>query len=149
MTWRLHVARLLYVCGSIPLVIFAIIYLTRQEFMPYHAVTVGREWSAVEPGIRTLVLALMRVVGGAWLASAVAILVLVAIPLRRGETWAILVTPVIGLIVGLSTLLTTLWVRANSLAEPPVLIAGLCAGTFFLGLVLSPRNGPEASPQNR
>ena len=52
---------------------FAFIYLFRSEFMPYHAVAVGSDWNDIDHGMQILILALMRVSGGGWLATAISI----------------------------------------------------------------------------
>ena len=52
---------------------FASLYLFRKQFMPYHAKAVGKIWIELDATIRTLIIALMRVVGGGWLAVAMAI----------------------------------------------------------------------------
>ena len=52
--------------------LFAGMYLFRKEFMPYHSAAVGKSWSELDLEIRVLIIALMRVVGGGWLASSVA-----------------------------------------------------------------------------
>lgn len=52
-----------YIMSAIPLALFGAIYLTRSEFMPYHAAAVGQSWGEVAPGFQVLLLAMMRAVG--------------------------------------------------------------------------------------
>jgi hypothetical protein len=54
--------------ATLILAIFAIVYLFRSEFMPYHSVAVGMSWSEVDPAFQVVILALMRATGGACLA---------------------------------------------------------------------------------
>ena len=51
-------------------VTFAIAYLSRSEFMPYHSVAIARPWSEVDSRMQLLLLALIKVVGSASVALA-------------------------------------------------------------------------------
>lgn len=42
---------------------FAIAYLVRSEFMPYHSLATARAWQDIDPAMQLLLLALMRVIG--------------------------------------------------------------------------------------
>ncbi|MEC4817368.1 MAG: hypothetical protein SAK29_29460 [Scytonema sp. PMC 1069.18] len=86
--------------------------------MSYHAVAVEREWSAVDPNFQILILALMKVAGGAWLATAGAMIVLLFKPFREGERWALWAIPAVGLTVTATSLYVTLYVAANTSATP-------------------------------
>ncbi len=112
-----------------------LLYLLRQQAMPYHEVVLGSAWAEVPPGTQALVLGLMRVVGGSGLVVAGFAAALLAGPARRGERWALTVVT-----AGLVALhLVQLWVisgvAAASGAEPPwqpaaaglvvVLVAGM------------------------
>ena len=52
---------------------FGVIYLTRSQFMPYHSLALDKPWSEVESNTQTLILALMRVAGGGFAATEIAI----------------------------------------------------------------------------
>ena len=66
---------------------FALRYLTTKEFMPYHAVVAGRSWSELEPGLRTIILGMLRIIGGGFASYGLALLWLL-IPLYAREPWA-------------------------------------------------------------
>jgi ABC-type transport system involved in cytochrome c biogenesis permease component len=87
--------------------------------MPYHADALGRQWAEVEPALRTLLRALMEVAGAGWIGIGVATLVLVAVPMRRGERWGRLLIPALFLIFYVPTLLATLAVMNGTPASPP------------------------------
>ena len=53
--------------------------------MPYHSEALGSSWSDVEPKTQVLILALMRVAGGGFLATGLAISILLIIPFRAGD----------------------------------------------------------------
>jgi hypothetical protein len=73
----------------------------------------------VEPALQTLLGALMDVAGAGWVGIGVATLVLVAVPMRRGERWGRLLIPALFLIFYVPTLLATLAVLNGTPATPP------------------------------
>lgn len=48
--------------------LFAVMYLWRNAFMPYHQQAVCRPWHEVDPAMQQLLLALIHALGFAWLA---------------------------------------------------------------------------------
>lgn len=116
---------------------FAAMYLFRPEFMPYHEVAIGRPWAEVSEEYRVLILALMRVSGGGWLATSVGILLLLLIPFRNGKHWPYLGIPLIGLSALIPTLIATLHVKTNSPATPPYLLAVVLIVLLIITIILS------------
>jgi len=116
---------------------FASMYLFRPEFMPYHSAAVGVEWSQLDPKFQTLFLALMRVCGGGWLASAAAISVLLAFPFRRNEPWSRWAIPLVALCAAIPTLYATLLVKSRTPASPPWVGAAATILLIVVGFVLS------------
>ncbi len=53
--------------------------------MPYHSEALGSSWSDVGPKTQVLILALMRVAGGGFLATGLAMFILLIIPFRAGD----------------------------------------------------------------
>jgi hypothetical protein len=140
MTTTRRVAMVGYVINSVFLAVSGVVYLLRPEFMPYHAEAVGQSWAEVEPAFQILILALMRVVGGAFLASALASVVIAIKPFREGQAWATWVLPATGLMVVGATLLATTSVARNTPGNPPVakflgagVLVGLCFALSLLG----------------
>jgi bacteriorhodopsin len=117
------------------LVLFGFVYLFRTEFMPYHADAVGQSWAEVTPAFQVLIIALMRVVGGAFLATACAMGILLFKPFREGGRWAYWAIPLIGMFATLASLYATLYVRANSPASPPWTAAALASVLLVVGFV--------------
>lgn len=95
------------------------VYLLRTQFMSYHAIAVGKTWDQVDPAFQILLLALIRVVGGAWIATALAMGILLFIPFRQNMRWARWAVPVVGLVAELTALYVTLSVTMNTPATPP------------------------------
>ena len=115
-----------------------LVYLFRSQFMPYHAIAVGKTWAEVAPAFQILLLALIRVVGGVSIATAVAMGIVLFIPFRQGMRWARWAIPAIGLVGALPSLYATLSVALNTPARPPweglVLIIVLLVAGFVLSL---------------
>ncbi len=139
MTKTRRAAMVGYVISSVPLFVFGAVYLLRPEFMPYHAEAVGQSWAEVEPAFKILILALMRVVGGAFLALALAIVVIAIKPFREGQAWATWLLPAISLMALGASLMATMSVARNTPGNPPVavvlgsgVLVGLCFGLSLL-----------------
>ncbi|WP_439345802.1 hypothetical protein [Vacuolonema iberomarrocanum] len=128
-----------HLVAALLLLVFGLVYLFRPEFMPYHAVALDREWSAVERPYQVLILALMRATGGAWLAIAVAMIVLLFIPFRRGYKWVYWTIPAVGLLVSGPAFYATTYVRQNTPANPPWIAVVIGVLLSAVGLVLSLR----------
>jgi hypothetical protein len=78
---------LLLLAALLPMA-FGIRYLRTKAFMPYHAVVAGTSWAELGPGVQTIVLGMLRIVGGGLLTYGIALLWLL-LPLSRGEPWAV------------------------------------------------------------
>ena len=137
MSNRLKLAFFCHLLFSIEPAAFGVTYLVRSEFMSYHAVAVGMPWSQLPPAQQALILALMRLSGGAYVALALAIVVLLLIPFRRGEVWARWTIGVIGSLGSAGALFGTLYVRAHTPSEPPWLVVAGFALLNLIGLALS------------
>ncbi len=115
---------------------FGTVYLTRDEFMPYHRAAAGVPWHAIEPRMRALLLALMRL-GGAGLAATGVALFALLLPFREGQVWAGWALPLVGLTSALPTFLVTLVVRRRTGASTPVAASGGAVALIVVGFLLS------------
>ncbi len=119
---------------------FASMYLFRKKFMPYHADAVGKKWEELDPEIRILILALMRVISGGWLASSVATGIFLYLYIRIGEAWTPIAIAITGLSVIIPTLIATLMVKSRTNANPPVgaavLVIVLLIAGGLIGILL-------------
>jgi len=117
-------------------IFFGVRYFITKEFMSYHAVASGRSWAQIEPGVQTIILGMLKIVGGGFLAYGVALLWLL-LPLGRGEAWAAWAV----LSVSAATLVPVLYVtlalrRFEPKAKTPVLPT-----VIVLALVLAGAGG--------
>ncbi len=86
-------------------IFFGVRYLLTKEFMPYHAVVARKSWSELEPGVQTIILGMLRIIGGGLATFGLALLWLL-LPLNRGEPWAAWAI----LTISVTTLAPTLYV---------------------------------------
>jgi hypothetical protein len=115
---------------------FTSMYLFRKKFMPYHADAVEKSWGELDERIRVLILALMRVIGGGWLASSTAIGIFLYFFILRGETWAAMALAITGLAVSIPTLIATLMVKFRTNSTPPVIAVVLVIVLVILGCII-------------
>lgn len=115
---------------------FGLVYLTRSEFMPYHADAVSRTWSQVDPAMQTLLTALMQVSGGGWLGTAVALLILVVQGYRTGAAWVRWAIPVVGFCCCLPTLYASMTVWLTTPATPPWSVGAVAGFLLIAGYLI-------------
>jgi len=141
MTTRGKAAAVSYSIVALISVVLGSIYLFSSQFMPYHAAALGTTWAALEPAEQTLLLALMRVAGGGWVAVGIALAVLVAVPFRQGQAWAMWLIPLLGLVFYLPNLYATVRVTLDTPANAPWYgnLAGIVA--LLVGYALCPTAG--------
>jgi ABC-type transport system involved in cytochrome c biogenesis permease component len=141
MTTRGKAAAVSYSIVALISVVMGSIYLFSPQFMPYHAAALGTAWAALEPAEQILILALMRVAGGGWVAVGVALAVLVAVPFRQGQAWTVWLLPLLGLVFYLPNLYATVRVTLDTPATAPWYgnLAGIVA--LLAGYALCPTAG--------
>jgi hypothetical protein len=66
---------------------FALKYLGATEALPYHVGTIGRAWTDIDTGTRSVILAMYRTIGGGFLAVAI-LTSWLFVHFARGERWA-------------------------------------------------------------
>ena len=116
--------------------VFAMMYLIRPKFMPYHSAAVGLAWTEVDEGFRILIIALLRVAGGGFLAASSATIFLLLIPFRSGELWANWALLAVGLASAVPTLIATILVKLKTPASPPWIAAVIAIVLLIAGFVL-------------
>lgn len=137
MSLYLSLAFACHFIGILTMTGFGFVYLLRKQFMPYHGVALGQEWRDVPKPVQVLTLALMRAVAGATLALAALTAVVLLIPFRGGEPWALWAVPISGFVVSAGSLYAMRLVAANTPANPPFLPVIVGLGLGIVGLALS------------
>ena len=103
---------LLAIAGLIS-TLFGVRYFFARQFMPYHATVAGRSWSELEPGVRTIILGMLKIIGGGFLAYGLALLWLL-IPLGQKQSWAPWATLTVSIVSVLPSVYVTIWLRRIS-----------------------------------
>lgn len=112
---------------------FGIRYFLAREFMPYHAVVAGTTWSQLTPGLQTIILGMLRIVGGGLTTYGVALLWLL-LPLSRHEAWAAWAALTVTISCVVPTLYVTLLLRKfEPAARTPVLPASIVLALAVIG----------------
>lgn len=122
--------------GSVVLLLFGIIYLVRPKFMDYHKKAVQKEWGDLAPEIQTLILALMRTVGGGFISVALVLMILQTEFNKSQDHGLALAILIVGLVLNFCTLYATILVRTKTKGRPPtyltiLLLVMLVLGYFF------------------
>jgi hypothetical protein len=111
-------------------------YLALDEFMPYHAAVSGKPWSSLEPGLRTIILCMLTIVGGGFLAAGAG-LAFAARGVWQGSVRAAWAALCVVAAQWAPTLYVTLLLRAaNPAAQPPVVPSAAILALGVLGAVL-------------
>jgi hypothetical protein len=119
------------------LLVFGVIYLVKTSFMPYHSDAVLRDWYEVDQYFQYLILALMRVVSGGFLVSAVSIIFL-QIKFNKEKTpWIATLILIIGAIIESTTIYATYLVRTFTPGNPPTYIAYIAIVMLVAGYLLN------------
>jgi hypothetical protein len=118
-------------------IFFGIRYFLAKEFMPYHAVVAGKSWSEFEPGVQTIILGMLKIIGGGFATYGLALLWLL-LPLSARQPWAAWAA----LTITASSLLPTLYVtialrRFAPSARTPVVPASVVLALALVGAGIS------------
>lgn len=128
----LVISSVCYGAIAITSLIFGLIYLTRSQFMPYHSLALAKSGSEVEVKTQILILALMRVAGGGFISTGIAILYLLCIPFQAEATWAKYSIFLVCLGTSTGSCYATLLVKLKTPGNPP---AWLSVATILLSIV--------------
>jgi hypothetical protein len=88
MSTKSVVALACYLLVIFRLVAEGMLSLSGSKMMSYHRQIMGVDWSTLEPGVRTMLLAFCRLEGALMLATALLMGILLFVLFRRGEEWA-------------------------------------------------------------
>ena len=118
-------------------IFFGVRYFATKEYMPYHAAVSGKPWSELEPGVRTIILGMLRIIAGGFATYGVALL-WALIPLGAKQAWAPWAVLTLTFAGVLPSLYVTIALRkAAPAARTPVVPAALVLILGLLGAAVS------------
>lgn len=137
MTWATTGAFICYLTAAIASIGFGLVYLARSTFMPYHRDALSTSWEKLDRPLQALLLGLIKVAGGGFLASGLSVLFMALFPFRAGDEWARFAIPIVGLTMALPALYATVHVRRQTPANPPVATSVTTIALLLIGFTLS------------
>lgn len=99
-------------CGLL-VFIFGLRYVFTREFMSYQAAVLGKPWAALEPHLQVIILGMLKVAAGGFLAFGCTLFWLL-LPLQRGEAWAAWAALTTSLVLATPILYVVVWLRRVS-----------------------------------
>ncbi len=142
---RKNLAALAYGITALASLVLGITYLVKSSFMPYHDAALAQSWSELGSNIQVLILALMRVAGGGWIAMAFIITALIIKPFWKDQQWALITLPLIILLFYIPNLWATLSVAMKTPGDPPWYGNLISCLSAVIGLLLYPRPSDNAN----
>jgi hypothetical protein len=118
-------------------VIFGAAYVLRGRLMPYHEEAIGRGFGELDERLQTLLVAMLRVVGGEMLVCGLSLALLIGLSFRDGDAWTIWAMPLLALGIALPNIYATTFVRHRTGAHTPVGIAAAGLVLIVAGAVFS------------
>ena len=119
MTALRSIAFYLYCLALLPGFVYGILYLNRNRFMPYHAAALGRTWDELDLRLQTLLIGLLKIVGGCMFTCSTAGVILLWIPFRVGDVWTNWTLLAIVCCAGIPAVYSTFLIHAKTGAATP------------------------------
>lgn len=136
MNSKTRLAGACYLLSAVYFLGVGLAFVFASEFFPFHSDVIQTPWSELDTLSQTLYLGMMRTEGAGFLASSVAIAVLLFIPFRRGEGWSCWAMSAVGIVEHVPTFLANLHVSRVTSASPPWQAAAVGMALLTIGLVL-------------
>lgn len=137
MNFKLKISLAIYAANIIIMAIIGLIFVFREEFMPFHSDVIQTNWQDVSANAQILYLGMMRTEGAGFLASATALAFLLFIPFMRREKWAPWAMTTIGVVEYFPTLLANYHVSSVTEASPPWLFMSLLTLSLLVALIFA------------
>jgi hypothetical protein len=134
---RYKIAFFLYLINAFGMLAAGLVYQFSDQFMPYHSDVIQMEWVNLAENQKILYLGMMRTEAAGFLASALAIFILLFIPFRKRARWSTYAICAIGCVEYLPSAIATYNVSKLTSANPPWIVLSIAILMLILGLVFS------------
>lgn len=126
-----------YLFAIIILFLFGVVYLTSNEFMPYHAEILNSSWQQIDQNIKFLYLVFLKGSGAAMLALSIMMAIVLFVPYRLKKQWSNWAIGITGLLFSLPVLYIVVLIKLETDASPPIVLASLLNLFFIIGFLLT------------
>lgn len=131
-----------YSLAFLIIVVFALVYLRRTDFLPYHSIATARTWDKVDSRMQLLIMALIKVAGWAWLALAIGgFSLLYLLFTRKAEVAQLVMFQAFCLVAVTPPVAIAIYVRNKSAAPTPIFSGSLVVALTLLGFSFAMLSG--------
>ena len=128
----LKIALVLFAIVGTSHIVFGVVYVTADQFMPYHAQALSTDWNELDTNYQALILALINLAGAGGLVSGIVNLALVVQLFKQASSKLVWLLPLTAIIFQLTANYVVYSVYTNTPGEPPLVFVSL--GTAALTL---------------
>ena len=115
-TW----SAIVHAIPTIGLLLQGLLYLLTPRFMPYHADALGGiRWEDLTAHHQGFLLGVIKAMGAGSLGVTCALLVMLAVPFRRGDAWTRWAVPLVGIVFTALTAYAAFTIDARTPASTP------------------------------
>jgi hypothetical protein len=114
-----------------------LLYVTTPTFMPYHGDALAVTWEQLPANYQGFLLGVIKGMGAGSIGVTLALFVLLAIPFRRGETWAQWAVPLVGIVFTTLTAYAAFTIDVRTPASPPWRLTLGVAAIYLAGAIVS------------
>ena len=131
---------------TVGLLLQGLLYVTTPTFMPYHADALGTTWEALPAHYQGFVIGVIKAMGAGSIGVTLALLIMLAVPFRRGDAWARWAVPTIGAVFTALTAYAAFTIDVRTPASPPWRQTCGLTALYLTGAVVSywPSRRPHA-----
>jgi hypothetical protein len=130
-------AAVVHAVPTIGLLLQGLLYVTTSRFMPYHGDALDVTWEALPLHYQGFILGVIKGMGAGSIGVSLALLIMIALPFRRGEAWARWAVPVVGITFTLLTAHAAYTIDVRTAATPPWRQTLGLTAIYVTGAVLS------------
>ena len=123
--------------NAFAMLVIGLAFVLADSFFPFHGDVIQVAWADLDQPYKTLYLGMMRTEGAGYLATALAIIILLLIPFRQNAHWAPWAIASIGIVEHLPTFFATVYVARTTDASPPWIATGLLIVSLVCGLIFA------------
>ncbi|MBW4621445.1 MAG: hypothetical protein KME17_19055 [Cyanosarcina radialis HA8281-LM2] len=137
MNRKMKIAFGCYLAAIVIIASLALTYLFTPQLLSYQEQAVGVSWSQLQPGFKTQFLSLLKVSGGGYLSTAIALAILLFIPFKQNENWARIAIAALGSLAVLIVNYAGLTLMLNTPSRPPLIAGPITIALLIAGFILS------------